>query len=415
MRSREFLRLIANALLMGLALAFLALAFLAALKAGGDSWYHQKSNGWFDGKVWWVGVTIAAGVVVGLLHRILRMPPYEPGLIKEMQAELVEPDDVPRVVAVSLVSLIAGASLGPEQALGAMGGGFGTGLSRRQGASEDGQKTTALTGMSAAYGGLLSSPVLASMLVVELARPPGERHLKALIGGLLAASVAFAVYVPIAGEPFVGVFSVPQYAYRDWHLLAGVGLGLLGAVVALTIVLSVGLMRRLTAPLEPRPVLRSAFGGLVYGLIGVTLPLTLFTGNDQLPDILNDGKALGIGLVLGVLIGKVLAFSVCQSTGFIGGPFLPSMFMGGTAGVAVNLIFPDVPLGLTFSCLLVAVPGALVGIPFTLVLLAVLMTNAGALQSAPIAIAAVTSYLAVSGSGILTALQERAGGSAQSA
>jgi hypothetical protein len=55
-----------------------------------------------------------------------------------------------------------------------------------------------------------------------------------------------------------------------------------------------------------------------------------------------------------------------------------------------------------------ALPGALVGAPFSLILLAALTTQVGSLQIAPIAIAVVTAYLAVSGTGLLRALASRA-------
>ena len=51
------------------------------------------------------------------------------------------------------------------------------------------------------------------------------------------------------------------------------------------------------------------------------------------------------------------------------------------------------PLGLTFTCLLAAVPGSLVAAPFSMVLLAAFVTQVGALQTAPVLIAVVTAFL----------------------
>ena len=75
-----------------------------------------------------------------------------------------------------------------------MGGGLGTWVSERRKLSEDIRVTNTLSGMSAAYGGLLSSPILASILTVELARPQAMRLGQTLVGGLIASSVAFALY-----------------------------------------------------------------------------------------------------------------------------------------------------------------------------------------------------------------------------
>jgi H+/Cl- antiporter ClcA len=408
MGTRAFRILLRNATILGVVAGIAGLVFLAVITVGGELWYDPHENGWLDGEVWWIGVTGGAGLLVGMLNRFLKMPAYGPGLIEEAQKQYVEPAKVPRVLAVSAVSLIGGASLGPEQALGTVGGGVGVTLARRSGASEDEEKTTVLAGMSSAYGGLLSSPLISALLVLELARPEAGRYFRASVGTLLSAAIAFAIYFPLIGEPFVKLFEVPRYEYKDWHLLGGVALGLVGAMVALMLVVTVGVMRRLTTGLESRPILRSTLGGVGFGVIGVVLPLTLFTGQDQLPTLIEDGAELGTILVIAVMVGKILAFALCQSTGFIGGPFLPSMFIGGTAGVAVNLLVPDLPLGLTFACVMVAVPGAVVGIPFTLVVLAAVTTNSGVVQSAPITIAALTAYLAVSGSGLLATMMQRA-------
>ena len=85
------------------------------------------------------------------------------------------------------------------------------------------------------------------------------------------------------------------------------------------------------------------------------------------------------------------------ASGFIGGPIFPVLFIGGTSGVIVNQVFPDVPLGLAFTCLLAAVPGAIVSAPFSLVLLAALLTQVGTLQTAPILIAVGTASLIAAG------------------
>jgi len=80
------------------------------------------------------------------------------------------------------------------------------------------------------------------------------------------------------------------------------------------------------------------------------------------------------GLVVAILIAKMLTFAVSQGSGFVGGPVFPSLFIGGSAGVLVHQVIPGVPLGLAFTCLLAAVPGALAPAPFSMVLMAAFLT-----------------------------------------
>ena len=62
----------------------------------------------------------------------------------------------------------------------------------------------------------------------------------------------------------------------------------------------------------------------------------------------------------------------------------------GTAGVFVRQLIPGVPLGLAFTCVFAAVPGALVAAPFSVVLLAAFVSQVGGLQTAAVLIAVVT-------------------------
>lgn len=408
-RSREFWANVGYAALFGVVLAFAALAFLGLLNGGTDLWFTLPKNpSWFDGHLWWVAVTAGVGVLVGVLRRALRVPAQLPGTMKEIQEGRVEVSTAPAAVAVSLVSLAGGASLGPEDALGKMGGAFGTWVADRRGLGDDDRATSTLSAMAAAYGGLLASPLLATVLVLENARPAAQRFTDTLVASLLSAAVSFALYFAIAGSTFVGLFSAPAYRYADWQLLAAVPLGLVAGGLALTTMVAVGAMKKLMAPLAKRTVLRATLGGVIFGLVGAALPLTLFSGTNSLPTVIHDGTALGAGLLIVVVFAKMLTFAVCEATGFIGGPFLVMLFTGGTAGTATHVLIPGIPEGFAFAAMFAALPGALVAAPFTLIIIAALTTQIGTLQIAPVAIAVITAYLAVSGTGALVALARRA-------
>ena len=407
-RSPGFWRLMGYATVFGVVLAFASLAFLGLVKGGTKLWFTLPKNpGWLDGSLWWVAVTAAAGVLVGVLRRVFRLPAKLPGTIEEIKDGRVEPSTVLKAVAVSVVSLAGGASLGPEDALGKLGGGLGTWVSERRKLSDEMRATNTHTGMSAAYGGLLSAPILATILVLEVARPRATRFMDTLVGGLLASSVAFAVYFPIAGSTFVGIYALPSFKFEDWQLLAAVPLGLVAGALALITTVAVAVVTRLAARLGGRTILRSTIGGVAFGLVGVALPLTLFTGTSQLTTVIHDGAALGAGLLIAVVFAKILVFALCEATGFIGGPFLVMLFIGGTAGVTAHVLIPGLPEALAFTAMFAALPGSLVAAPFSLILLGAITTQIGALEIAPVTIAVITAYLAVSGSGLLIALAQR--------
>jgi H+/Cl- antiporter ClcA len=391
---RSFWQLLGYAVLLGTFGAVVGLVFLGITGVGAN-WYGDVGLGWFDGERWWVAVAAGAGLVVGVLRKVLRMPEKTAGIIENLKSEEVDPALVPSIVAVSAVSLIGGASLGPEVALGSMGGGAGTWLARRRDLDNDEIKATTLSGIGGAFGGLFSSPLMAVILVLEVALPRRSVTGKAFYATVVSSSISFGIYFAIAGTVFLGIYDVPSYDFEDWHLLAGVLLGLLAAVVVIATMGVANSVKHLFGRLRVPDLVRPVIGGVVFGLVGVALPLTLFTGSDQLAIILENVGSLGIWFLVATLLAKMVTFAVSSASGFIGGPIFPILFLGGLSGVIINQVFPEVPLGLAFTCMLAAVPGAIVAAPFSMVLLAALLTQIGTIQTAPVLIAVATSSLTI--------------------
>ena len=197
-QKREFWVLLAYAVVLGVFGAFAALIFVGLITVGGK-WYSDSDPGWFGGHWWWVAVAVAAGIAVGLVRRLTRLPWKTPGLFDDLQTGSVEVGLVPGIAAVSAVSLIGGASLGPEKALGSMGGGLGSWIARRRALKTEDSHVSTLAGIAGAYGGLFSSTLIVVMLIMEVARPGGQRFAKSLAATIVASSVSFGIYFVIAG------------------------------------------------------------------------------------------------------------------------------------------------------------------------------------------------------------------------
>ena len=406
-QKREFWVLMGYAMVLGVFGAFAGLIFVGAITFGGK-WYSDSHPGWFGGHWWWVAVAAAAGVAVGLVRRLTRLPWKTPGLFEDLQTEHVDPKLVPGIAAVSLVSLIGGASLGPEKALGSMGGGAGSWIAQRRGLKTEDAQVNTLAGFAGAYGGLFSATLIVVMLIMEVARPGGQRFAKALAAQIVASSVSFGIYFAIAGAVFLDFYKVPHFKFEDWQLLAAIPLGLFAAVVVTVMAGFILGAARLFARLKVPDIAKPVLGGAIFGVVGVALPLTMFNGGDELKTELSHAGTLGLGLVAATLIAKMLTFAVSEGSGFVGGPIFPSLFIGGTAGVIVHQVIPGMPLGLAFACLLAAVPGALVAAPFSMVLTAAFLTQIGALQTAPILIAVVTAFLTMEAVKYLLASRKQA-------
>ena len=231
---------------------------------------------WLGGHWWWVAVTAAAGLIVGLLHRFLRVPEQTPGIIAEINTGQVDARLVPATVAHIGSLAHRGGEPGPGESAG-IHGRRGRHVDRQAtGLSDEDSQISVLSGMAGAYGGMLSSPVIVVLLLLEVARPGGNRFTKTLLGTIIASSIGFSIYFAIAGSVFLGIYKVPQYKFDDWQLLVGVLLGWFSAVVVTVLGVFMALAARLFGRIPD--IARSTLGGIVFGIVGVALPLTLFTG-----------------------------------------------------------------------------------------------------------------------------------------
>jgi len=367
-------------------------------------WPDEVDNSFLGGDLWWLALTVGAGLLVGSLRRGLRVPAEPKGALENIARADVDQRSALPMILVSFVSIVGGASMGPFDAGTRAGGAIGGWVSDRTGADDEIRGINTVVGMNGGIGGLLTSPFLASLLILELNPPNGtERYRRVVAPSLVGSVFGFFVVWSFVGATFLEVFAVGGYEVEIWHFGVAVGLGFVGAFLARLLGATVFLVRGLVTRI-PNTILRSGIGGLAFGVVAVFFPLTLGSGKAQLPEMIAGAEAetLGAWLLVGVVLAKIITMAISLASGFIGGPVMPTLFIGGAAGVATHAILPDLPLPLTLSCLLVAVPGASIKAPFSMALLAGLTVGLGPIAITPAGVAVVTAYLLTEGLGLFS-------------
>jgi chloride channel protein, CIC family len=399
-RQRRFWRITGWAAVFGLVMGGVGILWLLVVeKLPQELWGDPAQNDFGGGRWWWIPLATGFGLLVGLLRRWLTRA-HQPDLFTEMGEAHVDHRVVPASVGVSAVSLMGGVSLGPEGGLGLLGGGLGDWVSQRTGADPETRRANTLTGIAGAFGGLFTAPLLGPLMIAEVSRPGRDRPVERLIPTVVASTLGFAVLYPVIGHTFLGLYQLRAYDLKVWHMFVAVGIGVLCAVVAVLTGVTMRLFARLAERAEANPVALAAAGGLVIGLLAYLVPLTLFSGSANLEVIVDQGPALGVGLLIAAVLAKMITFAVSLSTGFIGGTVFPMLFIGGAVGMALHTIIPGIPAGLAVPAAMAAVPGAAVAIPFSLIAIVAFADTIGPADVAPIGIAVLTSYLLVVGTGL---------------
>ena len=291
-----------------------------------------------------------------------------------------------------------GASLGPSFGLVVMGGGFGSWLATRLGKESDDEEARqgfALTGMAGGLGGGYSAPLFATVLASELSPTSKRNYVAAFIPELFAATLGFVIYYGVTGTSMLGSYRLPEYQLNPIDLVVGALLGVAAVFVLLLHTYISKLVAFATAWIA-NPYIRGSIGGALVGLIAFALPLTATAGSVQLGIELDTSETLGFSLLAAVLVGKMIAIAISQSSGFLGGIVFPAIFLGGTAGLLVHSIFPGIPIALCVGAMLAAVPGAFLNAPLALIIIAAGTVRLQPEALLPIGIAVVIAHVLMS-------------------
>jgi len=391
-------RLLLLALFIGSVGGILALLFMGITGTANDLLFGGTGTGWWAGRWWWIPLTALGGLVVSLLRKIWKISRQVPGSVALAQQGWVDPAKAFYWAAISTVSLVTGASLGPSFGLVVLGGGFGSWLVTRLGKQfeeEEARQEFALTGMAGGMGGGFSAPLFATVLASELSPTTKRNYFAAFIPELFSATLAFVIYFGVTGSSMLGSYSLPPYELHVIDLVYGALLGVAAVFVLLLFTLISKLVSTTTALIN-NPYVLGAAGGALVGLISFALPLAATGGSSQLGTELQSAETMGAGLIAATLIAKMVAIALSQSSGFLGGVVFPSIFLGGTAGLLVHSIFPNLPIALCVGAMLAAVPGAFLNAPLSLIIIAAGTIRLEPEALVPIAFAVVIAHTLMS-------------------
>ena len=277
---------------------------------------------------------------------------------------------LPSILLQAFIALWSGAAVGPEGPLVFLTGGFGTFISERLMLQKDDVQVLVYSAIAGAFGGFFGSPVIGAVGAFEYMYIKELDFYRHLIPGLIAAAVGYFVYYAFLHTSYLGVYSFPNFASPRlidivWALLVGVIAGFAGLMFKVIF----GIMHLVFGWFDKRPVARAVIGGLIIGAIGSFLSLTLYSGQNQLLQIIHNPTSFGIGFLLLMMLAKAFLTSTSFATGFEGGPIFPLLFIGGTMGLVISKILTFIPQGVGVTAGMAGVACAVFPMPLTIVLL----------------------------------------------
>lgn len=202
----------------------------------------------------------------------------------------------------------------------------------------------------------------------------------------------------------VTAFIIPQHNIVSfWEFPAFAMLGILSAVVAISFIWSVGVVDRVMPMTRAPKWLRPCMGGLAVGMIALVFPQVLGVGYEATDQALNEEYTLIVLILL--IVAKTTATAITLGSGFGGGVFSPSLFLGAMLGGAFGLVatdmFPHLSSGHGAYTIvgMGAVAGAVLGAPISTILMVFELTGDYALTVAVMIATVIASQIVTQGYG----------------
>lgn len=391
-----FRRLFVYSFAVGVLGGVSALAYTLITNAPIEWLFGEVVSGYWVGTWWWILLTAVGGGLVAFMRKRWGIPEKLPSAIELGKEAILVPKDVPKLVIISVISLVFGASLGPSYGIVLLGGGIGSWLFHKLKIAHNNkeiEREYTRTGMAGSLGSVFSDPLLGTLFTMELS-PSKLDQLASSIPRLIAATFGFLVFFGVTGSALQDSYLLPQYDFKNVHVIAGVALGVF-AVITLLVMGLINKIAEKALSIFKNQIVKGVIGGGIVGLVSFAAPLTIGSGNPQLSFATQEYAAFGSIYLVTIILLKMFAISVSQQSGFLGGNVFPTLFIGGLSGLLVHSIFPDLPVALCASAMMAAVPGATLSTPLSIALIAALGVGVGSSQITPVIMAVITAQIAL--------------------
>lgn len=327
-------------------------------------------------------VPVAGGLLLGISAPWLRKA-FPGDIIDPIEANAIYGGRMTvggslRLLMATLISNGSGISVGMEAAYTQVGACWMSWAGSKLQLRRSDVRIFVAAGAGAAIAAAYNAPLAGAFYGYELVL--GHYAIAALPQVTLAALFAVLVlHVFTAGTP---IFSLPMQTLdipvRDY--VAFLIVGAAASVVAIIVMKAVTGSERVFSRLPVPEWLRPAIGGLLVGTLAFTLsPQVLGSGQGGIDEHLHNTWPLGFLFLL--LLGKMAASSLSIGSGFRGGLFSASLFLGCLLGQISAIIASHfIPMSDTaFATFILAgtgsVAAAVVGAPMTMMMLVLEMTG----------------------------------------
>ena len=340
-----------------------------------------------------IPIFVAAGLIVGLINRASKKPlaHFEEILEEVFTKGHINWRTTPRAILTGLISLASGASLGPEALAASTSAGADGFSAEKSKANPQTSQVLSLGGISGMMGSLLSSPFLVPAMIIE-GTGRVYSQIKSMISySLVASAFGIGTFFTLFNKLYVIDLGLPSYSGSNLEDLTKAFIfGAVGALLgAVTFFALNKIFEKTWRPLKVGPLPAGLIGGLAIGLVAFAVPLTMFSGQHTLPELVAQSATLGFAALLGIAFLKLASTAFLLETGFFGGPVFPAIFAATALGIAMNDIL-KAPINLAVAASMAGLIAIVLRQPLSAALLPIAVT--GTVTAGAVAVAVAGAF-----------------------
>lgn len=327
---------------------------------------------------------VLGGLAAGLLHRHYGNYPDELSVVMYKVKHEKHYDYHPMFVILlcAFIPLIIGASVGPEAGLTGIIAALCYWIGDNVNFAGENAMLFSAMGEAVTLGQLFHSPLFGIIAVEEESgdadneeRPKISRSTRLI---LYVSSTTAGLLVMEGLNSLFGAAMSPFPAFSDAPFTSKDGLLLfLYIPVGIILFLLYEILEKLIRAVSGKVpvVIRETFCGLMVGIMGICFPMVIFSGEEQMAELMESFTSYTPPVLLGICILKLLMTAFCLNFGLKGGHFFPLIFACTCMGFCLTqFLFSGTPEHAAFAAAAITatVIGAQLQKPFAASLLLLL-------------------------------------------
>lgn len=332
---------------MGGVIAGIIWSFLKLLNLGiGFIWEWGKDS--INFPFYTVAVCLLGGLIIGLYQKKFGAYPEELETVmgKVKKDKYYPYNNVFVICIAALLPLLFGGSIGPEAGLTGVIVGLCYWVGDRIKFVNVHLKEITKIGLSTAIGTIFGAPLFGLVMPIEEKTDYDKEitvsKFSKTIYIIVSVMSAFGVF-SLLNSFFGGGIGIPRIEYAKItsnEQIFGIPLALVGVVFGICYLVFDRFTKAFFKKLQHKIgiVISTMLGGLILGVMGTYFPMTMFSGEESMGEIITTYKEYAPWLLILIGLLKLLLTNVCIKSGWRGGHFFPVIFSGVSVGCGVAIL-----------------------------------------------------------------------------